>query len=89
MREPIPFQKSVRNELLRQLDQRKPGPAKFKVVTRLGWNSRAFVLPGRIIGQPTTSLEPAFRHLDQPLLAKYRVKGGRGGSRFGWQSIFA
>jgi hypothetical protein len=67
------FQKSVRNGLLRHLDQRKPGPAKFKVVTRLGWNSRAFVLPGRIIGQPTTSLEPAFRHLDQPLLAGSRA----------------
>jgi putative DNA primase/helicase len=69
------FQKSARNELIRQLDERKSGAPKFKVVTRLGWNSGAFVLPGKIIGQPSKTLEPSFRHLDQPLLAKYRVKG--------------
>jgi putative DNA primase/helicase len=69
------FRKSARNELLRQLDERKPEASKFKVVTRLGWNSGAFVLPHKIIGQPKDRLEPSFRHLDQPLLAKYRVKG--------------
>ena len=56
------FQKSARNELLRQLDLRKPEAPKFKVVARLGWNSGAFVLPKKIIGQPTTTLEPSFRH---------------------------
>src|ERR1700730_2942741 len=69
------FQRSVRNELLRRLDNRPPRPSKFKVVTRLGWNSGAFVLPGKIIGTASTALEPSFRHLDQQLLAKYRVKG--------------
>jgi len=69
------FSTSARNQLLRQLDERKPKASKFKVVTRLGWNSGAFVLPDKIIGQPKDRLEPSFRHLDQPLLAKYRVKG--------------
>jgi putative DNA primase/helicase len=69
------FQRSVRNELLRRLDDRPPRPSKFRVVTRLGWNSGAFVLPDEIIGQPDDDLEPSFRHLDQQLLAKYRVKG--------------
>ena len=69
------FRTSARNELLSQLDERKREAPKFKVVTRLGWNSGAFVLPNKIIGQPSTVLEPSFRHLDQPLLAKYRVKG--------------
>ena len=74
MRGASAFQRSARNDLLRQLDGRTPEPAKFKVVTRLGWNSGAFVLPDEIIGQPSTTLEPSFRHLDQQLLAKYRVK---------------
>jgi putative DNA primase/helicase len=69
------FQKSKRNELLRQLDNRKSETPKFKVVSRLGWNSGAFVLPRKIIGQPSTPLEPSFRHLDHQLLAKYRSKG--------------
>jgi hypothetical protein len=69
------FSASARNQLLRQLDERKPEASKFKVVARLGWNSGAFVLSDKIIGQPKDRLEPSFRHLDQPLLAKYRVKG--------------
>jgi putative DNA primase/helicase len=43
--------------------------------TRLGWNSRAFVLPDKIIGKTGTTVETSFRHLDQQLLAKYRVRG--------------
>jgi putative DNA primase/helicase len=69
------FQKSARNDLLRQLDERNPEPSKFKVVSRLGWNSEAFVLPSKIIGQPSRRLEPSFRHLDQHVLGKYRTKG--------------
>src|ERR1700730_1889741 len=69
------FQKSARNDLLRQLDKRNPEPPKFKVVSRLGWNSGAFVLPGKIIGQPSKRLEPSFRHLDQQVLGKYRTRG--------------
>jgi Domain of unknown function (DUF927) len=69
------FSTSARNQLLRQLDECKPEAPKFKVVARLGWNSGAFVLPNKIIGHPKDRLEPSFRHMDQPLLAKYRVKG--------------
>jgi putative DNA primase/helicase len=68
------FQPSARRELLRRLDELQPQAATFKVVSRLGWNSGAFVLPNKIIGQPSTTLETSFRHLDQQLLAKYRVK---------------
>jgi putative DNA primase/helicase len=69
------FQKSARNDLLRQLDKRNPERSKFKVVSRLGWNSGAFVLPDKIIGQPSTTIEPSFRHLDQQVLGKYRTRG--------------
>jgi putative DNA primase/helicase len=69
------FTQSSRSDFLRELDKLQSQPAKFKVVTRLGWNSGAFVLPGKIVGGAKTPLEPSFRHLGQPLLAKYRVKG--------------
>jgi putative DNA primase/helicase len=69
------FQKSSRNNLLRQLDKLRSQPAKFKVVSRLGWNSGAFVLPGKIIGHPKVPLQPAFRHLDQHVRGKYRTRG--------------
>jgi uncharacterized protein (DUF927 family) len=69
------FQQAARNNFLRRLDALQPQSDKFKVVTRLGWNSGAFVLPNEIIGQASTTLEPSFRHLDPQLLAKYWVKG--------------
>jgi hypothetical protein len=69
------FTQSSRNDLLQQLNDLQSQPAKFKVVTRVGWNRGAFVLPGKIIGNPSAVLEPSFRHLGQPLRAKYRVKG--------------
>jgi putative DNA primase/helicase len=69
------FQQAARNNFLRRLDEHQPQSDKFKVVTRLGWNSGAFILPNEIVGQPSTTLEPSFRHLDPQLLAKYRVKG--------------
>ena len=72
------FHKSAPRDLLDRLNRRKPTNPKFSVVTRLGWNSGAFVLPGRIIGQPKRPLEPSFRHLDPQLLAKYRGKGELG-----------
>jgi hypothetical protein len=81
------FRTSARNELLRQLDERNPEAPKFKVVTRLGWNSGAFVLPNNITGQPTTILEPSFRHLDQPLVAKYRMKSTLGPNVARWLKI--
>src|ERR1700730_18655820 len=69
------FRKTGRNALLRQLDEFQSQPSKFKVVSRLGWNSGAFVPPHKILGQPSRTLEPSFRHLDQPLLCKYRTRG--------------
>ena len=69
------FQQTARNIFLRRLDRLKPQSDKFRVVTRLGWNSGAFILPNKIIGQPSTTLEPSFRHLDPQLIAKYRIKG--------------
>jgi putative DNA primase/helicase len=71
------FSPSARTEVLNRLDQRRPTAPTFKVVTRLGWNSGAFVLPGQIIGQASRTLEPSFRHLDtqEQLLAKYHMKG--------------
>ena len=69
------FSTSARRELLHQLDRRSPQPPKFVVVTRLGWNRGAFVLPQEIVGEPKSRLEASFRHLDQQQLAKYRVKG--------------
>ena len=69
------FQQTARNKFLRRLDGLKPQSDKFRVVTRLGWNSGAFILPNTIVGQPSTTLEPSFRHLDPQLLAKYRIKG--------------
>jgi putative DNA primase/helicase len=69
------FTQSSRSDFLRELDKLQSQPAKFKVVTRLGWNSGAFVLPGKIVGGAKTPLEPSFRHLDQHVLGKYRTKG--------------
>ena len=69
------FQQAARNNFLRRLDEHQTQSDKFKVVTRLGWNSGAFILPNEIVGQPSTTLESSFRHLDPQLLAKYRVKG--------------
>ena len=69
------FQQTARNKFLRRLDGLQPQSDKFRVVTRLGWNSGAFILPNKIVGQPSTTLEPSFRHLDPQLIAKYRIKG--------------
>ena len=69
------FQKSKRNGDSTPAGQPQVQASKFKVVTRLGWNSGAFVLPEEIIGRARHTLEPSFRHLDQQLLAKYRIKG--------------
>ena len=63
------FRKSVRNQLFQGLDEVQSQPCKFKVVSRLGWNTGAFVLPGKIIGEPRQPLEPSFRHSDQHSLA--------------------
>ena len=69
------FTRAAKNAVLELLQTQQQAPSVFNVVTRLGWNSGAFVLPGTIIGYPSKNLEPSFRHLSQQLVAKYRVKG--------------
>ena len=69
------FTSKARNGFLEKLQNRKPQQPTFKVVTRLGWNSGAFVLPKEVIGHPNKQLECSFRDLDHQMLAKYRCKG--------------
>jgi hypothetical protein len=69
------FTVKARNELLSKLQNRKPRDPSFKVVTRLGWASCAYVFPGEIIGTPNTPLETTFGGLDYSMLGKYRTKG--------------
>ena len=69
------FTRKVRDELLEKLQQRKPSDPSFKVVTRMGWNSGAYVFPCKIIGKPRKQLEKAFDGLDQVMQEKYRTKG--------------
>ncbi len=69
------FTSQVRSELLKKLQKRKPADRSFKVVTRLGWNGGAYVFPDKIVGKPTTSLEPNFSDLDPAMLQKYRERG--------------
>jgi hypothetical protein len=63
--------------LLQQLQARKKEAPSFKVVTRLGWNSGAYVFPDETIGDPKMPLEKAFSGLDSAMRGKYRVKGTR------------
>jgi hypothetical protein len=65
----------VRNQLLNRLQKREREASSFKVVTRLGWNSGAFVLPDKVIGRPKKRLQTALGDLDQAMLQKYRAKG--------------
>ena len=69
------FTSKARNGFLEKLQNRKPQQPTFKVVTRLGWNSGAFVLPNEVIGHPDKQLECSFRDLDHQMLAKYRCRG--------------
>jgi putative DNA primase/helicase len=69
------FTRKAKNAVLELLQAQQHTPSKFKVATRLGWNSGAFVLPDKTIGKPNETLEPSFRHLDQQVLGKYRTKG--------------
>jgi len=70
------FTAKARNELLNKLQKRhKPEAPSFKVVTRLGWNSGAYVFPDKIVGEPKKQLETAFGGLDGAMLQKYRVNG--------------
>jgi hypothetical protein len=54
------FTNKARNGLLEKLQKRKPEPPSFEVVTRLGWNSGAYVFPEEIVGKPKKPLQKAF-----------------------------
>jgi putative DNA primase/helicase len=69
------FTPKARNELLAKLQARRPENPSFRVVTRVGWNSRAYVFPDEIVGTPRRQLETVFAGLDSAMLAKYRIKG--------------
>ena len=69
------FTPAARNELLQKLQKRKPAEPSFRVVTRLGWSSGAYVFPDAIIGEPRKPLEKAFGGLDRAMLEKYRKNG--------------
>jgi putative DNA primase/helicase len=69
------FTPKAQAALLQQLQARKKEAPTFKVVTRLGWNSGAYVFPDDTIGKPKMRLERAFSGIDTALLNKYRVKG--------------
>jgi putative DNA primase/helicase len=69
------FSSKSQAHFLAWLHNKRPKKATFKVVTRLGWNSGAYVFPDEIIGKPKKSLEPALGRLDNAMLRKYRVRG--------------
>jgi putative DNA primase/helicase len=69
------FTSKVRSGFLEKLQNRKPQPPTFKVVTRLGWNSGAFVLPNEVLGHTNKQLECSFRHIDYQMRTKYRCRG--------------
>ena len=69
------FTTEAQNQLLAQLQRYKRSEPSFRVASRLGWDSGAFVLGNEIIGTPDLQLERSFRHLDHQMLAKYWVKG--------------
>ena len=69
------FTPKTQAELLHKLQAREKESPTFKVVTRLGWNSGAYVFPDEIIGKPKVPLERAFGGLDPAMLGKYRIKG--------------
>jgi hypothetical protein len=69
------FTRAARNELLLRLQERKPKAPAFRVATRLGWNSGAYILPDVNIGDPEEPLEKVFGDLDPLKLDKYRARG--------------
>jgi putative DNA primase/helicase len=77
--------RKARNEVLKKLEERKHTASTFKVVTRLGWNGDAFVLPDQVFGQSKMPLEIVLGSLDQTMLAKYRTRG----SLTDWQDKIA
>lgn len=68
------FTTKARNELLERLQNRKHKAPRFRVVTRLGWNGKAYVLPDETFGETEMTLEKAFSDLDPAMLTKYRAK---------------
>jgi putative DNA primase/helicase len=69
------FTNKKRKEVFDKLEKRKAKAPSFKVVTRLGWNSGAYVFPDEIVGEPKMRLETALDGLDRAMRDKYRTKG--------------
>jgi putative DNA primase/helicase len=69
------FTVAAQNDLLERLENRKPTKPTFKVVSRVGWVSGAYVRPDEIIGSPKMRLERAFNSRDRAMLGKYRDRG--------------
>jgi putative DNA primase/helicase len=69
------FTRKAKNAVLELLQAQQQALSKFKVATRLGWNSGAIVRPDEIVGSPNPRLETDFGDLPPQMLAKYRSKG--------------
>ena len=69
------FTPGAKEGVIKGLQRWKPTGQSFKVATRLGWNSGAFILPSGEIGQPSQPLEMMLNDLDPAMRQKYRVKG--------------
>ena len=76
---------AAKGQLLAMLQDHEKTKPSFRVATRLGWNSGALVRPDQVIGRPKKPIELALGGLDQPMLAKYRVRG----TLKGWQAKVA
>jgi uncharacterized protein (DUF927 family) len=68
------FTPKTQGAFWQKLEARKKEAPTFRVVTRLGWNSGAYVFPDKIIGKPRMRLERAFGGLDPAKRVKYRVR---------------
>jgi uncharacterized protein (DUF927 family) len=69
------FSQNTQRAFMQKLEAHKKEAPTFKVVTRLGWNSGAYVFPDKTVGKPKMRLERAFARLDPAMRSKYRVKG--------------
>src|SRR5258708_3265762 len=69
------FTRKAKSAVLERLQAQQQALSKFKVATRLGWNSGAIVRPDEIVGSPKPRLETDFGGLPPQMLAKYRSKG--------------
>jgi putative DNA primase/helicase len=69
------FTPQARTQFLQKLNGREPRKPTFRVVTRLGWNKTAYILPDEVTGEKSEQIVTAFSSLDQAMLRKYWVRG--------------